>query len=232
MIIVNSIQVLLLAIWTFTVVYIISPFLRFKQAWWLTVKVWAPGIRKLLFSKIEIRGLENVDPNKHYIFMANHSSYYDIACLFEATNRNLHFIAKQELGQQFFTGYMLRKLKIIFIDRSNAQNSIKSLRKAADLIKDGKNVAIFPEGTRTKTGKLGVFRKGGVKLAIHSQTPIIPVCIKNSAIAWPRSNFNFKPTTITIIFGKEIETKDLQENDTQIICDKVMHFMKEECNLK
>jgi len=225
MIFLNLIQVIFSALWTVFIVYIISPFLNYKAAFWITIHVWTPVITFLILSKIETKGLENIDSNKHYIFMANHSSYFDIVCLFNATKRNLHFIAKEELSRQFFTGYMLRKLKIIFIDRSNAQNSARSMKQAIEVIKNGKNVAIFPEGTRTKTGNLGAFRRGGFKLAIQAQTEIIPVAISKSAKAWPRNNFSFRPTTVTLTFGKPISIQGYSENDTKEIQDKVVNFI-------
>lgn len=221
MIILNIIQIILLALWTIFIVYICSPFLNYNGAWYITTNWWAGGCARILLSKIKIEGLENLDPNQHYIFMANHSSFFDIACLFYASKRRLHFIAKQELGKQFFTGYMLRKLQIIFIDRSNAQRSVASMRQAIDTIKSGKDIAIFPEGTRTKTGKLGVFKKGGFKIAIQSQTPIVPVIIENSARAWGRNNITFRPTTVVVRFEKPVETLGLQEENTSELCEKV-----------
>ena len=221
MIIINILQLIFLSLWTIFIVYICAPFLNYNGAWYITTHWWAGGCARILFSKIKIEGLENLDPKQHYIFMANHSSYFDIACLFYATKRRLHFIAKQELGRQFFTGYMLRKLQIIFIDRSNAQRSATSMRQAIETIQSGKDIAIFPEGTRTKTGKLGVFKKGGFKMAIQSQTPIVPVVIENSAKAWARNNITFRPATVVVRFCKPVETAHLTENDAQALSEKV-----------
>ncbi len=225
MMIINIIQMILLSLWTIFIVYILSPFFNYKGAWWITVNLWAPGIAYILLTRIEVKGIENIDPKKHYIFMSNHASYFDIACLFIATKRNLHFLAKYELSRNFFTGYMLRKLQIIFIDRTNSQRSAASLLKAVEHIQKGKNVAIFPEGTRTRTGKLGVFRKGGFKLAVQSNTPIIPVSITNSAKAWPIHHFGFRPTTVTVTFGPEIQVTGIDENDTKELIDSVYTFI-------
>lgn len=225
MVIINLIQLFLLSIWTIFIVYILSPFLNHKGAFWITVHLWAPGIAIILMSRIKVKGKEHINPNKNYIFMANHASFFDIACLFCATKRNLHFIAKEELSHQFFTGYMLRKLQIIFINRSHPQQSSASIKQAAELIKKGKNVAIFPEGTRTKTGTLGIFRKGGFKLAIISQTPIIPVAIEKTAIAWPRKNFGYRPTTVTVTFGPEISTEHTTDENVKELVEKTQGFI-------
>lgn len=216
---------ILLALWTIFIVYIISPFLNYKGAWWLTIHVWAPGIAIILLSTIKIEGKEHIRSNAHYIFMANHASYFDIACLFYASKRPLHFIAKEELSRNFFTGYMLRKLKIIFVDRKNSQRATASMEQAVNHIAKGIDVAIFPEGTRTKTGKLGTFKKGGFKLAAMSNTPIMPVAIKNSQIAWPRKNFGFRPATVTVTFFPEISLDTFTADDLPQITEKTKQLI-------
>ena len=226
MVIINFIQIILLALWTIFIVYILAPFLPHKGAFWITVHLWAPGIAIILMSKMTVKGKENIKDNKHYIFMANHASFFDIACLYAATSRNLHFIAKEELSRQFFTGYMLRKLQIIFVDRSNAQKSAASIKQAVELIAKGKNVGVFPEGTRTKTGKMGVFRKGGFKLAIQSKTPIIPVAIEKTAIAWPRNNRKLRPANVIITFGPEISVEEYSEENPKELVEKVQSYIK------
>jgi 1-acyl-sn-glycerol-3-phosphate acyltransferase len=226
MILINLIQLFLIALWTFIVCYVIAPFLNCRGAYWLTVHIWAPGVAVILMSRIKIKGKENIRPDQHYIFMGNHESYFDIACMYHATKRNLHFVAKEELKHMFFTGYMLRKLQTIFVDRKSAQQSTASLKKAVDLIKQGKNVGIFPEGTRSNAGELAVFRKGGFKLAINSQTPIIPVAIERTGIAWPRNNKKLRPTTVYITFGPEISVENMTEENTKELVDKVQDYIK------
>ena len=140
----------------------------------------------------------------------------------------LHFLAKEELKRNIFTGFVLRKMQMVFIDRQNAQKSVASMRQAVDLISQGMDIAIFPEGTRTKTGKLNPFKKGGFKLAINSQTDIVPVTIKNSAKAWSRSNMRFRPTKVTVCFGKPISVQGLQENDALQIANQTFSIISEE----
>ena len=117
---------------------------------------------------------------------------------------------------------------MIFIDRKNAQKSVASMRQAVDLISQGMDIAIFPEGTRTKTGELNPFKKGGFKLAINSQTDIVPVTIKNSAKAWSRSNLRFRPTKVIVCFGKPISVQGLQENDAVQIANQTFDIIHKE----
>lgn len=224
MILLNFIQMLLLALWTLFTVYVVGTFSTKKGAFNFTIKVWSTGIAWILFTKIKVEGRENLDPNTHYIFMANHTSYFDIACLFKASQLKLHFIAKDELRTNPFTGYMLKKIEMIFINRASAQKSAESMRKAISFIQEGRNIAIFPEGTRSKTGKIGAFKRGGFKMAVNTGLAIVPVVITNSHVAWPVSNFKFRPTTVTVSFKSPIPTNGLAEKDIPDLVEKVRAY--------
>lgn len=228
MIVLNILQLILVAFWTLFFVYILTLLLPPKVSLWLTVHLWAPVTSFIVLSPIKSEGLEKLDPNKNYVFMANHSSYFDIPCLFYGSQRMLHFLAKEELKHNIFTGFMLRKIQMIFIERGNAQKSASSMRRAVEMISQGMDIAIFPEGTRTKTGELSPFKRGGFKLAINSQTDIVPVTIKGSARAWSRSNIHFRPTKVKVCFGDPISVQGLQESDAAQIATQVSAIINEE----
>ncbi|MBR5435085.1 MAG: 1-acyl-sn-glycerol-3-phosphate acyltransferase [Bacteroidales bacterium] len=228
MILINLIQVVLLGLWTLIFVYVISLLLPSKVALWLTVYLWSPLMAVFAMSRIRSEGREKLDPNKSYIFMANHASYFDIPCIFWGSRRMLHFLAKEELKHNIFTGFALRKLQMVFIERGNAQKSASSMRHVVEMTQKGMDIAIFPEGTRTRTGELGVFKKGGFKLAINSQVDVVPVTIKHSAEAWSRSNLRFRPTTVIVHFSEPVSVQGLQESDAPQLASKVADIIKTE----
>lgn len=228
MILINLIQVVLLGLWTLIFVYVISLLLPSKVALWLTVYLWSPLMAVFAMSRIKSEGREKLDPNKSYIFMANHASYFDIPCIFWGSRRMLHFLAKEELKHNIFTGFALRKLQMVFIERGNAQKSASSMRHVVEMTQKGMDIAIFPEGTRTRTGELGVFKKGGFKLAINSQVDVVPVTIKHSAEAWSRSNLRFRPTTVIVHFSEPVSVQGLQESDAPQLASKVADIIKTE----
>ncbi|MDA3882269.1 MAG: lysophospholipid acyltransferase family protein [Bacteroidales bacterium] len=227
MIIVNIIQMILIAVWNLFTVYIVGGLTSKKNAFNFTINVWAPVISFILLTKVCVRGKEYVKPEKNYIFMANHSSYFDIAVLFMATQRKIHFMAKDELRTNPFTGFMLKKIEMIFIDRSNAYKSKESLQRASEFIKQGRDLMVFPEGTRTKTDKIGPFKRGGFKIAVDSHVPIVPIIIQKSAKAWPRNNFNFRPTTVTVKFCEPIETTNFTEKNMSALLSSVKTIMEQ-----
>lgn len=228
MILLNLIQLVLLGFWTLFFVYVITLLLPSKAALWLTVHLWAPINALIVLSPIKAEGLEKLDKNKNYIFMANHASFFDIPCILWGSKRMLHFLAKEELKHNIFTGFMIHKLEMVFIERGNAQKSTASVRHVVDMVSKGMDIAIFPEGTRTKTGELGPFKKGGFKLAINSQTDIVPVTIKHSAEAWSRSNLRFRPTRVTVCFSNPISVNGLQESDAPQLAAKTSAIIHEE----
>ena len=133
--------------------------------------MFAPGILWACGIKLQIMGLENLKEDESYVFIANHQSYLDIPVLFRAITHGLHFVAKKEIKLVPFIGWYMMATGMIFIDRSNRVKAVASLDKAGKLIKNGKDVLLFPEGTRSKTGQIGEFKKGPFYAGIKSRHP-------------------------------------------------------------
>lgn len=171
--------------------------------------VWSPGILFIAAGKTKINGLENIDKTKTYIVMANHSSYLDIPTLFRVLPLNLHFIAKKELKKVPFLGWYMMATGMIFINRGNNKEASNSLKNAAQLIRNGKTVLIFPEGTVSEDGSIKRFKKGGFNIALEAGVEILPVAMCGTNKIWPSdSNFNFKKGTITINIGEPISLEN------------------------
>ena len=179
--------------------------------------MWAPGILWAAGAKLHIKGVDNFDPKASYIFVSNHQSHLDTACLFRALPTQLHFIAKKELKWLPFIGWYIWATGMIFVDRQNRKKAIESMNKAGQLIKKGKSVLVFPEGTRSPTGEVAPFKKGSFMLAIQAGIPVVPIAIYGTEKAWPSGTLRLTPQDITIHVGKPImpvETK--QEVNTFI----------------
>ena len=94
---------------------------------------------------------------------------------------------------------------MIFVDRSNREKAIKSMKEAGEAINQGRNIITFPEGTRSKDGNIGNFKKGTFHIASQSNIPILPIAIKGSNIVNPNNTFTLKKGEITVSFGGVIE---------------------------
>ena len=165
---------------------------------------WAPGILKIYGIRLRVTGTEHLNKDRSYVFVCNHQSFLDIPILFYTIPVNLYFVAKKELKLVPFLGWYMIATGMIFIDRSNRVKSIASLNKAARLIHDGKNVLMFPEGTRNASETLQAFKKGPFMLARSAKVEVVPVGI--DAGYGPEPSFRTGHKTLSINLGIPLES--------------------------
>lgn len=139
------------------------------------------------------------------IFMSNHESQLDPPLLIAALPLPAVYIAKKEVKYMPFVGWAAMLAGVIFIDRSNREKAIESLRAAALEIRGGKNAVYFPEGTRSPHGALLPFKKGGFALALEAGVPIIPIAIEGTFRALPKGSLRFRPARLTVLAGAPID---------------------------
>jgi 1-acyl-sn-glycerol-3-phosphate acyltransferase len=182
--------------------------LKMARTWW------APGVLNIIGAKPVISGQANISPSETYIIVANHSSYLDIPTLFKTIPLNVHFIAKKELKKVPFLGWYMWATDMIFIDRKNTKKAKKSLEDACELIRNGKTVLIFPEGTVSQGGKIKKFKKGAFHLAKQSGVNILPIAHKGTDVVWPeKSNITFKNHPVHVKIGQPIQINDYKNVD-------------------
>ena len=192
-----------------------------KTPVWWAHSWWGPGTLKIAGVKLQVEGLENVDFSKPYVFVCNHQSFIDIPCVFTALPTRLHFVAKEELKKFPFLGQYMTAMGMIFINRTSISKALESLKKAGELIKKGKNVIAFPEGTRTKTGEIGSFKKGPILLAAQAGVKIIPIKIDGARSVWPQEKVKLTPGIITIKIGHPIDTKEINKENAAHYCKTI-----------
>jgi len=143
-------------------------------------RVWGRSILWISRVKVDISGLEHIDPSSTAIYMSNHQSNFDIPVYFSALPVQFRWLAKAELFKIPVFGRAMSGAGYIRIDRSNAKSALRSLKSAAESIRSGTSVLIFPEGTRSVDGKLLPFKTGGFYLAIGAGVPIVPLSIQGT----------------------------------------------------
>jgi len=180
----------------------------------LAKHMWSRPLLIILGSRVKVSGKENLVKGQHYLIMANHTSYSDIPALFRAVPFNLHYVAKAELKKVPFLGWYMKNSGMIFIERQNKVKSKESIDAAGELIKAGKSVVIFPEGTTSKSGEIAEFKKGGMHLAMASESMILPIRIKGSKKVWPSdSNFKLRGGKIEVIIDKPIPFEEYKDSE-------------------
>lgn len=183
-----------------------------EEAWKYAQEVfrkWTYFTINIIGMEIEVEGFENI-PDKTCVFMGNHQSILDIPVMRYSTQRTLDFVAKKELAKAPLIGYWITHVKSVTIDRDNIREGMKAINQAVNNIKDGYNFTIFPEGTRSKDGKIHEFKRGSIKIASKSKAPIIPVAIKGTSACFEDSK-EFVPGKVKVIFGEAIETENISK---------------------
>ena len=186
-----------------------------KAAYWIGRKIWGPILLLLVGGKLIVKGKENIDPSKTYIYTSNHMSNFDIPILFAITSVSLHFIAKKELKKIPLFGWCIAAMGMIFVDRKNRIKALESMKVAGQLIKSGKNVIAFPEGKRSRSRKIERFRKGTFVIAHSAQVDIIPIAIKGSEVLHKPGGLKFRPGKVYINIGKPIKTSSFADKEAE-----------------
>jgi len=171
--------------------------------------------------QVQVSGLENIDPDKTYIVVANHQSLADIVVVYK-TRMQFKWVAKESLFKVPFIGWCLSLTKHIRLSRGKFGSIRKVYREAADWLKRDMSVLFFPEGTRSETGKMGKFQNGAFKLAIQEKKPILPIAITGTKEAIPKRSWVFKRKvcgSLTVL--APIETEKLQSGDFISLKDTV-----------
>lgn len=173
----------------------------FASLWCSFVLLW---LRLCCGVRYQVLGLENLS-DKPSVIMANHQSSWE-TILFYKLVFPVSPILKIELMKIPFWGWAMRLQKPIAIDRSNPREAGKSLLiQGVDRIATGNWVIIFPEGTRSRSGRMKRFSRGGAKLAVAAKTPIIPIA-HNAGRCWPAQKFIKQPGLVTVVIGKSVST--------------------------
>lgn len=187
---------------------------------------WARGVLRVCGVKVVVDGLENIKPGVSYIYMSNHQSAFDIFTLLGYLPADFKFILKKELMKIPIFGRAMKKAGYIAIDRGDPREAIKSMNRAAEKIRRGTSILIFPEGTRSKDGRLQDFKKGGFHLAIKSGCDIVPLVIPNSRNIVQKGSMRIHAGTITMKICKPVVVKDYAKRDLERLMGRVRETMK------
>ena len=153
---------------------------------------WAERVLSDAKIEISVSGLEHAKAAETYVIMSNHQSLYDIPVIFHALKRPIRMVAKKELFYVPVWAQAMRRTGFVEVDRRRRDRAIESLGRAEETLRRGLNIWIAPEGTRSKTGRLGSFKKGGFYMAINAGAKILPVSISGTRDALPADGWRVR----------------------------------------
>ncbi len=152
--------------------------------------------------RLEKEGVENIPKKGGVILASNHASFLDPVLVAEASPRQLYFLAKEELFKGFFFPFFIKILHALPLSRKYP--SLSTFRKIAKLVREGGALLLFPEGTRSKDGKIHEGKPGVAMIAYMSKSPVVPTLIEGSFSALPPGKKMISPVKIKVKFGKPI----------------------------
>ncbi len=160
--------------------------------------------------------------NPPYIFMSNHQSALDIFALLAGLPLSFRFIAKQELFRIPFFGWAMTRAGYISLDRDHPREAVKALDDAANKIRKGLNIVMFPEGTRSEDGQLLPFKKGSFTLALKASVPIIPLGIQGTNLLQPKGAFlPAGKGRVVLVVGDPVPTAGLGRKEKDGLVERV-----------
>ena len=173
---------------------------------WNTFVIWAAKV--VCGIRYEVKGVENL-PDSPAILLSKHQSAWETIFHLYFMPRPLVYVFKKEILYIPFFGWGMALLRMIPIDRSKGKDAFAQIvEHGRKRLADGQWVILFPEGTRIPVGQKGKYKGGGARLAVETNTPVIPIAL-NSGEYWPKNSFIKKPGTITVSIGKPISPEGL-----------------------
>jgi 1-acyl-sn-glycerol-3-phosphate acyltransferase len=169
---------------------------------------WSARILRCADAKLSIEGVPIPPPSESFVVMSNHQSLYDIPIIYQTLHRRIRMVAKSELFNVPIWSQAMRTSGMIELNRSDRRLALESLKKAGAQIREGFNVWIAPEGTRSRTGVLGPFKSGGFHMALEARVRILPITIVNSGKILPAKGYVMTPgLTVRVVVHEPIDAQ-------------------------
>lgn len=186
---------------------------------------WSTSLEKKIGARLHITGKENL-PENAALYVSNHQSYCDIAAMMLLSGRQIGFIAKDELQKLPLFGRYIKQTRSVFINRGDSRESLKAIEEGTQYLQQGFNLAIFPEGTRSKGPQMGEFKKGALRPAFKAEAPVVPVTIHGSYHLWEEKGYPCD-ADVVIHIHPPVETKGLKKSEQNAAADEVERMIRE-----
>lgn len=198
-----ALPILLVCTMLTCIITIIGSFIGGAHFWgYYPAKIWSMVMCRLLLLPIKIKGKENVDKKSSYVFVANHEGAFDIFLVYGFIGRNFKWMMKKSIRNIPLVGKACESARHIFVDKTGPKKIQETYNKAREILKEGTSLVVFPEGARSFTGHMGVFKRGAFQLADELQLPVVPVTINGPFDVLPRTKgfyfVNFHKLEMTI----------------------------------
>lgn len=182
---------------------------------------WAWTILKICMVRVEVEGAGNLERGRTYIVASNHQSLFDTPIVFAYLPISFRILYKKSLNRIPFLGWHIFMSGHIGVERENPTKARESLEHAAERIRKGTSVVVFPEGTRSYDGVMRAFKKGSFRLAIKAGVPVVPMSIIGSHLVMQKGRVTVHPRSVKLVIDGPIPTADLDEEQADELAQQV-----------
>ena len=170
--------------------------------------------------RYRVAGREQL-PNTAVVFCSNHESNVDPPVLFQALHPQLHVLYKAELHRFPIMGTVFDVGGFVPVERSDREKAFESIARGAESLRAGNSFLIFPEGTRSRSGQLLPFKKGGFVMAIQAQVPVVPVAVQGGRASMRKGSAIVRPVKVSVRLGAPIATQGMTLDDRDVLIERV-----------
>jgi 1-acyl-sn-glycerol-3-phosphate acyltransferase len=188
---------------------------------------WNKHVLRIGGVRVKVVGGEKLDAGERYVFMSNHQSALDIPIIYKGISEKISFIAKKELFMIPIFGWGMWAIGHISIDRNNARKAHASIEKAVRrLNKENVSLILFPEGTRSKDGKVLDFKTASFTLALKAGVRLVPIAIKGAIDRLPPKSSRIVPGEVVLEIGDPVGVEELAGQSKADVCRRVHDVIK------
>lgn len=188
---------------------------------------WAKMLLKICLVRVDVIGAERLDPNQPYVFCSNHFSLIDTPLTFASMPREFRILARHKLWRIPFLGWHLGRAGHLPVNRENPREAVKNIQEAADRIRTGTSIVLFPEGGRRHPGQQPPpFKPGAAHIAIRAGAPIVPMAIVGTSRILPRGSSHLRPGRAELRIGDPIPTAGLANHDGKTLIRQVQETVE------
>jgi len=216
-------------VFVFSVPLLISGFIRpSRRLFAFFSNLWAGAVLNLSGVNLKVVGVGHIADRQPRFYVANHQSALDIPILLRVLGGDVRFLAKKALFRIPMFGWVLTRYGYAPIDRENARRALRSVERMLCILSEHPtSVAVFPEGTRSRDGKLLPFRRGTMKICQQSGLAVVPVTIDGSIRVHHRDHFRAMPGSVTVIIHEPISANDVRSLSSTELTNRVVQAIQQ-----